>query len=448
MKKLFYYLFAFATLSMGAIGCSEDGKVDENAKPTYPTISTIEEIFTLNPDGKAEDAVSYNIEAEGTWIIEAAEEYDWITITPTSGEGNATLTIAATENSTGKERSAEFIVKESFMPTNANKLGDAAEAKDITTYSLFVTQGKQESNLGEGTYEFIRAIVDNKLLGANTPEVDNWYNVDESFTGITMENVEGKLHIVQLSGNHFTGLPETMNLPELESISMRGAQLDCHLPKEWNTPRLTYLNMAVCKLRGPIPDGLASTTPRLVQVFLDQNNLYGALPHDWAAGINTLEVVILNNHSNKDVGTKYYDSKDNSALGYLVPKSLDVRMNNIDEDGNNLNGSDGSHQQGDYTQLKLGGVFEGNFMGYEAGWGQHRAEAAGEMVDEYTWSLWRVLWDSPFGHSNMGYDNKMQAIPTLMVTWDEAAAKAWTFEAATLNETRMFPKLGTTADGE
>lgn len=448
MKKIFHYLLAFATLSLGLSACNDPVEENTETEAVYPTIRVIEESIDIIPSGNADEPTTFNIEAEGTWTIEALDEYDWIEITPATGEGNATLNFVASINETGKERSAEFLVKESFAPINADKLGSAAQNKEIVTYEFFITQNKLESNLGEGTYEFIHAIVEGKMLGENTPTVDNWFNVDEQFAGITMNNVDGKLKIISLSGSGFTGLPEVMNLPELTTISCRGAQMNCELPQEWNTPRLTYLNMAVCGLYGLIPEGLASTTPNLVQIFLDQNNLYGALPHEWAAGINTLEVAILNNHANKDKGTKYYDSKDNSALGYLVPRTLDVRMNTIGEDGSNLNGSDGSHQQGDYTQLKLGGVFEGNFEGYEAGWGQHRVIAAGYTDDEYTWNISRTLWDSPAGHSNMGYEGRMQAIPAQMMTWDEAAADEWSAKAKRLNDTRNFEKLDQTAPGE
>lgn len=443
MKKIFNYLMAFATLGVAMVACQDPQEEPEKVEPNYPSIEVVEETLAPLPTG---EELEFDIEAEGAWKIEALDEYDWITVTPESGEGNATLVFTVTANPSSKERSAEFEVKEEFEPSNADKLSaELNVTKAIKTYSFFVTQGKQESNLGEGTFEFIQAVVNGKLCGPDTPQVANWFNVTEAFPGITMENVEGKLQIVSLSGSGFTGLPEVMNLPELQSIQCRGAQLNCMLPQEWNTPKLTYINFSVCGLYGPIPEGFASTTPNLVQIFLDQNNLYGALPHEWAAGIKTLEVAIINNHANKNPDTQYYDSKDNSALGYLVPKQLDVRMNAFNDAGEQINAASG-YGQGDYTQLKLGGVFEGNFKGYEIGWGQHRVEAAGTGEDEATWSIYRTLWDSPAGHSNMGYEGKMQAIPGIMMTWDQAAADAYTKEAAALNDSRAFPKLGQTAE--
>ena len=445
MKKIFSYLMAFATLGAAMVACQDPQEEPEKVDPQYPSIELIEESIEANPTG---DEVEFDIEAEGAWKIEAADEYDWITVTPENGEGNATLTFAITANPTSKERSAEFIVKESFEPSNANKLtAEQNVTKDIATYSIFVTQGKQESNLGEGTFEFIQAIVAGNMLGEDTPTVENWFNVDVNFPGISMDNVDGKLHIVRIDGTPLTNWPEVMNLPELNWINVSGQTgLEGKwLPKEWNTPKLIQAWMARCGMTGTIPAGFASTTPKLVQVFLDQNNFYGAYPHEWAAGINTLEVFIGCNHANKAPGTQYYDAKDSSAMGYLVPKQLDVRMNTFDSDGVQINAASG-YGQGDYTQLKLGGVFEGNFLGYETGWGQHRVEAAGTGEDESTWTINRTLWDSPAGHSNMGYEDKMQAIPGVMMTWDQAAADAWTKEAEQLNKSRAFSTLGQTAE--
>lgn len=450
MKKFFHYLLAFATLSIGLVACGEpEQKEPEKIEPNYPPIRIINENIDIIPTGNAEAPNAFDIEAEGNWVVEALDEYDWIKVTPVEGEGNATLEFVAAANESGKERNAEFVVKEFFAPLNAAELGDAAEEKGIETYSFFISQKKQESNLGDGTFEFLKAIVEGNMLGESTPEVANWFNVQENFPGISLENIDGKLHVVRIDGAPLTNWPEVMNLTELTWINVGGqAGLEGkELPKEWNTPKLEQAWMARCGMTGLIPEGFASSTPKLVQVFLDSNNFYGTYPHEWAAGINTLEVFIGCNHANKAVGTEYYDAKDSSAMGYIVPRQLDTRMNAFDSEGNQINSASG-YGQGDFTQLKLGGVFEGNFIGYEVGWGQHRAEAAGESVDEYTWSVSRTLWDSPAGHSNMGYEDKMQAIPAQMVTWDEAAAEAWNTEAKTLNSTRAFKKLGQKADGE
>jgi hypothetical protein len=444
MKKIFNYLMAVAALSMAMVACQETPEEPEKVDPNYPSIEVIEETLAPLPTG---EELEFDIEAEGAWKIEALDEYDWITVAPEEGEGNATLVFTVTANPTSKERSAEFEVKEEFEPSNADKLtADQNVTKAIKTYSFFVTQGKQESNLGEGTFEFLQAIVAGKMLGESTPEVASWFNVTESFPGISLDNFDGKLHITRIDGAPLTGWPEVLNLPELTWINIGGqAGLEGkELPKEWNSPKLVQAWMARCGMTGTIPAGFASTTPKLVQVFMDQNNFYGVYPHEWAAGIHTLEVFIGNNHANKAPDTKYYDSKDSSAMGYLVPKQLDVRMNAFNEAGEQINSASG-YGQGDFTQLKLGGVFEGNFLGYEVGWGQHRADAFGAGVDEFTWHISRTLWDSPAGHSNMGYEEKMQAIPGMMMTWDEAAAEAWTKEAKALNASRAFKKLDQTA---
>ena len=410
----------------------------------------VEETLTALPDGTdAENTLTLAIEAEGAWKIEAAEEYDWITVTPVSGEGNATLTFEVVANETDKDRLAEFDVKETFVATNAELVdnGEATE-KDVKTYSIVVNQVKKESNVNPGSLAFLKAIVEGKLLGDDTPTVANWYAVEEYFPGITLDAFDqGKLEIIKIDGAPLHGWPEVMDLPELTRIQLRGtATLEGkELPKVWNTPNLTYLNLSVCKMTGSLPEGLGSTTAKCAEFMLDQNNFYGALPHFWASGVNggsgKAEVLILANVYNmgSDPGDGFVNN-DNDGFGYMIPATFDSKLNVLDENGGRVNTPENGFQQGDGTAVKVGGVFQKNYIGFEKGWGQERyvAFGGGTADDIATWSNYRCHcaaggWAWYYSNLGMvGADGEVShfiAVPQVMMDWDQAAADAYTAEA-------------------
>lgn len=449
MKKLMY-LAAFAAIAL--VSCNEPAPEPEPIKPIFGDAPTkVEETLNASPEGnpaEAEDAtllLTLEIEAEGAWTVEAYDEYDWIEVTPTSGEGNATLTFVTQPNETDKERTAEFEVKETFTATNVDEVTtEDPTTKEYTTYSIFVSQKKKESNMADGALAFLKAIVEGNLLGDQTPVVDNWYNVDETFPGITFVPLDGgKQDILYISGAPLTGWPEVMNLPELKEIreadqaGLNGKEF----PKEWNTPKLEQVWMARAGMTGPIPEGFGATTPNLFQIFLDGNDFYGAYPHVWASGANggtgKLEVAILANVNNKGASTELPVVSENNSprMGYLVPRTLDVRMNNY-VDGQRVHNAETGYGQGDGMQIKLGGVFEQNYKGYEAGWGQDRYVkfGGGAEDDLTTWHEQRYIVEGDNNHpwyfSNLGYPGMCVAIPQVMLEWDEAAAAAYTKEAA------------------
>lgn len=440
MKKLMYLA---AALAVALVGCKDPVEPDPIA-PEFPTPpSVVEELLDASPLGNdAEAPLTLNIEAEGAWKIEALDEYDWITVTPESGEANATLTFVVAANTGNKERLAEFEVLETITATNADLVDNGeATTKEVKTYVITINQVKQESNIADGSLAFLRAIVEGKLLGDKTPTVDNWFNVDEAFEGISFTTVDGgKQEINYISGAPLTGWPEVLNLPELLEIRVAGqAGLNGKtFPKEWNSPKLQQVWMANNKMTGRIPEGLGSTTPALFQIFLDGNDFYGTYPHIWASGANggsgKLEVAILAHVANKAIENQDklpIAAPDHSTrMGYLVPATLDVRMNNY-VDGNYVHNADTGYGQGDGMQIKLGGVFEQNYDGYEAGWGQDRyVKFGGGAADDLTtWHDERYLKEGDNNHpakfSNLGYPGMCIAIPQVMMTWDEAAAEAY-----------------------
>ena len=446
MKKL-VYIAALAALAL--VACQNEPD-KQPIGPHFCPPSGIEETLTANPIGHpAESAneaqlLTMYFEADGAWRVEAFEQYDWISVSPTSGEGNSTLTFAVTPNESNKKRLAEFEILETFYPVNAADF-DEPISKDIRTYNILVVQDIIVSNVAEGSLNFLHAIVSGNMLGDATPKVDNWANVDAIFTGFTFEAMaDGKLEIISIDHAPFVDMPAVMNLPELTNfnISDQPELKGKMLPAEWNTPLLTYCNIAGCGLTGPLPEGFASTTPKLQTVFFNGNNIYGALPHTWAAGANggtgVLECLIGTGNKN-NVGASatlpIVHLEDNPYMGYMVPATCDVKLNRWKNDNPELGHNNPSR---DKTQMKLGGCTEQNYVGFEKGWGQERyvRYGGGAASDLATWSDHRLLcdeWESYF--SNLGYPDMAETVPHVMKDWDQAAADAWTAEAAKLAAT-------------
>ena len=91
MKQLKYFLFV-AALAMVFLGCS---------KPVEVSFATSTQ--TIEAEG---GSVEVSLKSNGEWSIESMAE--WLTVSPKSGNGDATLTLSAEANTSGEERSAEI----------------------------------------------------------------------------------------------------------------------------------------------------------------------------------------------------------------------------------------------------------------------------------------------------------------------------------------------------
>ena len=421
MKKIFRLAaLAFTAAALAAVSCAKESEPNKEPEtppePEKPKPALVNAEVAIAPDGETK---TYSLVAAEDWYtqdwrIEEGEDQAWLSVNPTSGTGNAEISLYAEGNETGKARSVSLYVK----------IGD------YDAVEIFVSQAKKESNVNESDLEFLKAVVEGKMLGEATPEVADWYNVDPgAFPGIGMTDKDGKFYVTGFDGAAFTNFPEKMVLPELTVINMRGQKglEGKRLPKEWDTPKLTSVNLSVCGLVGPVPDGLAAS-PLLHTIYIDQNHLFGALPHNWASKV--LEVAIFANVNN--VGKTPTEPKgnlDNEKLGYLVPASLDVVFNQDRK------------AQGDKTQMKLGGATEMTWIGFEKGWGQARYEKydpEAKKGDTAVWSDFRLLCGSTaegfdkdldnwaWYFSNMGYPNMGETIPHKMLDWNQADADAYT----------------------
>ena len=386
MKKLLNYLLLAMSALAIAFACEKPKPEPEPEPEPVKPPKMVNAELTVPPTG-GPGVYEIKVAQDWTtdsWTIAPAEDVDWISVSPKSGKGDREVDFQAEANTTSKARSVSFYVK----------------AGEYDVVEIFISQAKQESNVNDSDLEFLKALVEGKMLGDATPVVNDWFNVPTGdFPGIAMEEKDGKFFITQFDGTPFTGFPEKMHLPELARIYQRGtAGLNgVRLPKDWDTPKLEYCNMSVCGLTGPIPDGLAASS-KLNQLYLDQNKLFGALPHTWTSKV--LEVVILCNVNNKSVKAELpQKTEDNAGLGYMVPASLDVVLNKDRQ------------FQNDKTQMKLGGVFDGNYIGFEEGWGQERYERYdpnAKIGDKVTWSDYRFLRGAQYQTSSVNAEGNIE----------------------------------------
>lgn len=414
----------FAILAMAAVlplSCNkpEPTPTDPEKKPD-PIETQAKDLTAPSKGGE----VTLDITVDGDWTLEADEKYKWISATPTSGTGDATLTFTAGQNDSGRERSAMYYVM----------------VGKETAYEIMIAQPKFEIPLGEGDYYFLKQIVDNNWLGEVTPQIEDWYGfTGEEFngTGIYLSNLDGKWYIVEINFDPkdipMCGWPDKCELSQLQRLriwdSTYGATLKgVEISPVWNTPKLEYACLSHTKMTGVIPDGFAAS-PLLNQIYFDDTDFYGALPHIWASKV--LEVCLLGTANNCTFkgDDPYEGDTECPYLGYMMPASLDVVMCNE------------IAAQTDVTQLKVGGVKERHYLGFEEGWGQRRYETfdpAAVKGDTKTWSMDRLM--IPHGAekdwlwfvSNMGFtpeENYKTHIPFKMLVWDQSVADAFTAEA-------------------
>ena len=420
-------VFAFA-LSV-VVSCNKPGKdpnkEEENTNPKEEEVTVPDKqdvTLTVGPAGST--TLTTDIEAYADWTVSADANYNWISVSPASGgKGKSTLTFAVSANNAegAKERTATYAV---FQGT-------------ACIYDILVVQASPESKVAEGDLQFLQAIVAGKLMGEDTPVITDWVTSDDatltSFPGLVFGNDDnGKITVVAITEDApFVAFPEVMKLPNVERIRQNGnGKLAGSLfPKEWDTPKLKHIALSHTKMTGVISDGFAAS-PVLSEIYFDDTDFYGALPHVWASKV--LEVALLGSKSNHTfTGEDPYEGDTECPyMGYIVPATLDVILNTE------------RTAQGDKTQMKVGGVREGHWLGFEKGWGQVRYELFDENAEKGNkeiWSDWRLLvgkiidgddtntWAYYF--SSMGYPEYKTCIPKKMLDWDQSVADAFTAAA-------------------
>jgi hypothetical protein len=322
------------------------------------------------------------------------EAYSWIEPEKTTGTGDAILVFSVTSNKTGGARSTTFKVREG----------------STLLYKITVTQdalGGFEYNVNSTDLEFLQAIVQGNMLGDATPVIEDWKSVpSDAFEGITLSIPPGaasnQLHVTRIQDAPLTDFPTTLNLPELTYISLRNQAglTGKKLPADWNTPKCSSITLAFTGLTGTIPQGIAND-PELYELYADGCSFNGALPHRWVS--KKLEVLIFND--------------GNEKLGYMLPASFDVILNQY-------SGDELVNQCRDKTQMKFDAKTGPNWIGYEKGWGQVRYEKydpAAVAGDLTIWSDHRLLIDDW-----AWYFSALDMIPHVLDDWNPSAADAYT----------------------
>ena len=101
-NKLFKSFIAVAMVLGSALGFVACNETDD---PTTAEPKVELSASTLN-FSKFEESQSVDIKSNSEWTVEVEESADWVTVTPMSGSKNGKITIAVSENSTGKVRTA------------------------------------------------------------------------------------------------------------------------------------------------------------------------------------------------------------------------------------------------------------------------------------------------------------------------------------------------------
>ena len=173
MKKLKYMLLALVVLTM-TVGCKKEVNVALNK-------SSIE----ISPEG---EAVAVSLTSNGDWEVTSAPE--WISISPSSGNGDATLQIVADANGTPESRSGVVTVT----------------TKDNSA-SLTVTQGVRQGFVGlnpstiecdfqGGVYEVAVTSVGDWTVSVQA----NWVSCSpmsgskDGVVTVTVNSIEGEIH--------------------------------------------------------------------------------------------------------------------------------------------------------------------------------------------------------------------------------------------------------------
>lgn len=361
------------------------------------------------------------------WYLKAKEEYDWVT--PNKWESQQAdpfrenITFTAKANNSGIERTAYYYVVDVNGVYHYDIIIKQAATyvlnpSDIEFLAALVSEGHLKHE--DGTRYQLHADLQPENFG--TTGFDGWL----PGAGITISNktLAGELigdgsvyYITSLSAPSsrnidvdgvsvskkvvINSFPQKMHLPHLERFDYNGVSSlnGKELPQDWNTPELTFVRLSWNRMTGTIPAGLAAS-PKLAEVYANQNDFYGALPHYWAS--DKLEVLLFEG--------------GNTGLGYMIPASFNVVL------------PDQRVAQGDKVQLKFTPGYYNNWKGFEIGWGQNRYVKFGEGAEDdlTTWSNHRMPNYDAANTGNEAWYNMDGWLPHTLNEWSQAEADAYT----------------------
>ena len=236
----------------------------------------------------AGSTTSVDITANVAWT--ASSDQTWLTVSPTSGTGNQTLTFTAEANPSSISPRVAIVT---------------VSATDVVSQMITITQAIKnlEPTLKQDSLALVALY--NATDGPNWTHNDNWLTGPvSSWWGITTDGCN--VVEIQLSENKINGvLPaEIGQLVELTSLGIHGNQLTGFIPPEiGNLSHLVNLTLHFNQLSGNIPPEIGFLI-NLSVLTLGSNQLTGSIP---------AEIGNLNN-------LQYFDLYTNQLTGTIPPE--------------------------------------------------------------------------------------------------------------------------------
>lgn len=200
MKKFKFLALAFSCLLAGTMfnSCSDDD-------PVVPTT------FTVAPDAgtdieAAGGSLNVTVSSNANWT--AASDAEWLTVSPTSGNGNATLTVTATENTDYESRTAH--VKFNFNGETASgstdltftQAGKEKPAAPTYHFDLLASVGATTGMSSTGVTSYlIRSVEPGDLVNPN-------YSISYTGIGADIKSAELESEAVIYKGYYYEVAPK------------------------------------------------------------------------------------------------------------------------------------------------------------------------------------------------------------------------------------------------
>lgn len=200
MKKFKFLALAFSCLLVGTMfnSCSDDD-------PVVPTT------FTVAPDAgtdieAAGGSLNVTVSSNANWT--AASDAEWLTVSPTSGNGNATLTVTATENTNYESRTAH--VKFNFNGETASgstdltftQAGKEKPAAPTYHFDLLASVGATTGMSSTGVTSYlIRSVEPGDLVNPN-------YSISYTGIGADIKSAELESEAVIYKGYYYEVAPK------------------------------------------------------------------------------------------------------------------------------------------------------------------------------------------------------------------------------------------------
>lgn len=200
MKKFKFLALAFLCLLVGTMfnSCSDDD-------PVVPTT------FTVAPDAgtdieAAGGSLNVTVSSNANWT--AASDAEWLTVSPTSGNGNATLTVTVTENTDYESRTAH--VKFNFNGETASgstdltftQAGKEKPAAPTYHFDLLASVGATTGMSSTGVTSYlIRSVEPGDLVNPN-------YSISYTGIGADIKSAELESEAVIYKGYYYEVAPK------------------------------------------------------------------------------------------------------------------------------------------------------------------------------------------------------------------------------------------------